>query len=71
MMTKPKVTAVIPKATWSQTTDDCKIDKLLTRAKRLLKTGIITVNTVARFNAMAKMLINPCMMRFLFFVLIL
>jgi len=58
-MAKPKVIAVTPKATWSQTNDDCKIDELLIRAKRLLKTGIITVKTVARFKVRAKMVRKP------------
>jgi hypothetical protein len=71
MITKPKMIAAVPKATWSHTIVDCKIGNPMMRVMLVLKTGIITEIIVARLSASAKMLRKPCIMRFLFLVLIL
>jgi len=70
-MTKPSTIATTPEPTWSQTTVDCKIDYLLMSVILVVKEGIITEITVARLSATAKMLRNPCIIRFLFLVRIL
>jgi hypothetical protein len=71
MIMKLNKIAVIPVATWNYTMIDCKINSLLKRVILEPKTGIITTITVNRLSVRSKMLRNPCIMRFLFLVLIL
>jgi hypothetical protein len=71
MITRPKMIAANPEATWSQTMVDCKIGNPLMKVMLVLKIGIITEITVVKLSASAKMLRKPCIIRFLFLVLIL
>ena len=71
MIMSPSTIATIPKMACNQTRDNWKSDKLLINIKSPMKTGIIIQSVVARFNPIAAMLKKPCIIRFLFWVLIL
>ena len=71
IMTKPRAIATVPRVKCNPTIVDCRIGNLLISVDLVAKIGIITENKVVRFRARAKMLRKPCIMRFLFLVLIL